>query len=135
MAETCNAPVEVKRAYAKELAPQLIKDHGKKKHYSPEQIRDSVWRAGLDVDFICWGYVLFLDQGTFDLLHQQTGESCDYVEMHTEMGHHLADAFQSSSWFPTDFDWSMFNPTHWDWPDLGDWIGGDWIDFDGPDLS
>ncbi len=44
MAETCNAPVEVKRAYATKLAPQLIKDHGKKKHYGPEQIRDSVWR-------------------------------------------------------------------------------------------
>lgn len=137
MADTCSAPSIVKKAYATKLAPQLIKDHGKKKRYTPEEIRESAMTAELNIDYICWGYVMFLDQPTFDLLHQQSGEDCDFVGMHTEIGGYVQEAFSSSSWLPINFDWSAFNPSSWDWPDFGDWIdfGGDDIDFDGPDLS
>ena len=134
MAATCKAPADVKRDYAKKLAPQLVKDYGKRKRYEPQQILDSATRAGLNIDYICWGYVIFLDQAAFDSLHQQTGEACDYVEMHTEMGRQIVEAFQTSGgWFST-FDWSAFNPTNWNWPDFGDWFDFDTPDVGGPDL-
>ena len=134
MAETCSAPDAVKRAYATRLAPQLVANHGKRKRYTPAEIMDAAVQVGLDIDFICWGYVLFLDQSAFDLLHQQSGEACDYVQMHTEMGRHLADAFQSSAGPSSGFDWSVFDPTNWNWPDFSDWFDFEMPDiFDGPD--
>ncbi|QEG34384.1 hypothetical protein [Bythopirellula goksoeyrii] len=92
MPGTCGAPVGVKRAYATKLAPQLAKDYGKCRRYTPNEVFESANRAGLDIDYICWGYVLFWDQMTFEALHDRMGETCDYAEMHTEIGSVMADA-------------------------------------------
>ncbi len=128
MANTCEAPREVKRAYATKLAPQLVQRHGKKKRYTPQEILDAAIDAGLNVDFVCWGYVLFLDEATFDQMHEHTGEACDYAEMHTEMGQHLAEAFQGTDSWAGSFDWSVFDPTAWDWPELSEWFDIDIFD-------
>lgn len=124
MASACGAPVEARREYAKRLPPQLVKDHGKKKRYTQSEIDRSVQNAGLDVDWICWGY-LFLDQATFDAIHAASGESCPYAAMHQEMGGYLAENAKSSGWFGSGFDCSAFDITQWDWPDLSDWASFD----------
>lgn len=125
MPTSCNASESVKRAYATKLAPQLAKDYGSRRRYTANEVFESANRAGLDIDYICWGYVLFLDQTTFEALHDRMGETCDYAEMHTEIGSVMAEAAESSSWLPGLFDWSIFDPSDWSWPDLGDWLDFD----------
>lgn len=130
MSNPCDAPLDDRRAYAKRLAPQVIKDHGRKKRYSKREIDDSIVNAGLNIDWACWGYILFLDQPSFDALHAGSGETCDYVAMHTEMGGYLAESAKSGSWLPSGFDWSVFDLGSWEWPDISGLF-----DFDPPDMG
>lgn len=87
MGNTC-APAPVnKKEYITEIGKILIEAHGKKKYYKPEEVkkahRKSKWHENMD--FSCWGMSTFSSHADFDQYHQDTGESCDYTEMKTEM--------------------------------------------------
>ncbi len=97
-------PQVIKQQFATKLGPALIQEHGKKSNYSPQEVRATIDRLGLPLDFSCWAYALFTSHEDFDRVHEETGEVCDYVAMKTEMLS-LVPTKDSSDWFA--FDWDL----------------------------
>ena len=106
MVRPCNEAKdkEVQRKIAAKLGPKLIKDHGKKKHYTKKEIDQSYNGLDIPFDFNCWGYSMFMEHGSFDSAHAEMGETCDFISMKTEMLN-LVPKKAESSWF--DFDWDL----------------------------
>jgi len=87
MGKSCATAPTNKKDYIYDLGKILIKENGKKKYYSPKQVKKahekSKWYEGLD--FSCWAMCIFSSHTDFDKHHQMTGEICDYSEMKSEM--------------------------------------------------
>lgn len=84
------------KSYIKKLPSLLAKDYGKSKTYTPKQVKKTIERSGLSVSDACYGIAMFSSREAFDQYHQETGESCDYDAMRTE----IADQhFQGNSGF------------------------------------
>lgn len=87
MSASCPPPPTNKKEYLSDIGQILVKDYGKKKHYTPEEVKKahkkSKWNNG--VDFSCWGMCTFSSQEDFTRYHQHTGETCDYAEMKIQM--------------------------------------------------
>lgn len=114
MATSC-APAPIKKKeYISDIGKVLVKEHGKKQFYKPEEVkkahRKSKWYDGLD--FSCWAMSTYSSHSDFDRYHQETGEICDYTQMKTEMLNGLSVSPNS--------DWM-------DIPDLD--IDTSWLDF------
>ncbi|WP_281990709.1 hypothetical protein [Aquimarina aggregata] len=114
MATSC-APAPInKKEYISDIGKVLVKEHGKKQFYKPEEVkkahRKSKWYDGLD--FSCWAMSTYSSHSDFDRYHQETGEICDYTQMKTEMLNGLSVSPNS--------DWM-------DIPDLD--IDTSWLDF------
>ncbi len=86
MANDCPAAPADKKKYIRELGNILLKEHGKKKHYTPTQVKrahqSSTWAS---IDFICWAMSTFCSQESFEAYHVAINETCDYVQMKMEM--------------------------------------------------
>jgi hypothetical protein len=63
----------------------LVKNYGKKKYYTVEEVKAATKRQNIDLDYACWSHAVFNTHGDFDAYHQAMGESCDYVAMKSEM--------------------------------------------------
>lgn len=74
------------RSYLRKLPRLLVKNYGYAKIYTPSQVRKTIERSGLDVDFSCYGIAIFSDRDGFDEFHQEIGETCDYDAMRAEVG-------------------------------------------------
>lgn len=115
MSAACDAPMDIKRAYAERLPPMLAKKHGRKKHYSRQQILDAINDAGVSSDYSCWAMALFEAPESFALFHRAAGElGCDYAGMHAEMLKLIPSA-SSEAWFSFDWDWIPW--------DIWEWLG------------
>ncbi len=68
------------RRYARQLPAQVRKDYGWSEFYSPPQIEHSAARASLPLQYIQFGYALFLDEPAFDL-RRGDGISCSYADL------------------------------------------------------
>lgn len=119
MTPACQLVPENKKAYIRDLGNQLVKEHGKKAYYKPEEVkkahRQSAWSS---LDFSCWGMSVFSSHADFDAYHQETGEVCDYAGMKSGMLQGLAME-GGSTWLTIpdlDIDAS--------WLDVGEAIGG-----------
>jgi hypothetical protein len=112
-----------KRAYITDIGRILVKDHGRKKYYTPEEVkRAHNKRKGYDtvemVDFSCWAIATFSSHTDFDNYHKQIDEPCEYSEMKAEMLQGLSSG-EVVSWIDIpgiDLDAS--------WMDFGEVFGG-----------
>jgi len=104
----CSLAPEDKKAYGKEVGEILIKNYGKKKYYTPAQVKKASEQS--KYDWHCWAMCLYTSPTDFDLYHKSIGETCNYAEMKSEMVAAMTDG-ASSSWFDIDMSWL-------EWPDI-----------------
>lgn len=120
MPTTCPPAPSDKKEYITDIGKILVQKHGKKKHYSPEEVKkahqQSKWYEGLD--FSCWAMCIFSSHGDFESYHLQHDETCEYVIMKGEMLQDLSSTV-SEKWYEIseiDLDTS--------WLDMGDVFDG-----------
>ena len=107
---SCSVAPKDKKAYTKKVGEILVEKYGKKKFYTPAQVKYASNKSGYGFDFHCWAMCIYTSPNDFDSYHQKVGEVCDYKGMRAEMASGN-DGVGADSWF--DFDLSWF-----DWPDL-----------------
>jgi hypothetical protein len=73
------------RSYVRRLGPDLVRRFGKRRFYTPEQVRKAVRGGGFSETDICYAYSLFCSRGDFESHHAETGEPCNYDEMRSEV--------------------------------------------------
>lgn len=103
----CTISPKDKRLQAKRVGDDLIRNYGKRKFYTIDQVRDANRRAGVNIDVACWSHAMFNSHSDFDQLHVASGEACDYIAMKSEMLHAVASE-TSSAWFDFDLSWLEF---------------------------
>ena len=101
-----------KKEYGKEVGSFLVEKYGKKKYYTPAQVKYASKKSKYDIDWHCWAMCLYTSPNNFRVYHEKIGEVCDYTSMKTEMVSAVTDGV-SESWFDFDFDLSWF-----EWPDI-----------------
>lgn len=110
-ATTVTAPCAIspldKRAQAKRVGDDLVRNYGKRNFYSVEQVRSANRRTGIGVDVACWSHALFNTHSDFDHLHSATEEVCDYMTMKKEMLESVSNG-SDSGWFAFDLSWLEF---------------------------
>lgn len=106
----CEQPPPDKKVFARSVGHELLVKHGKHKYYSREQITSSCRELGYVIDWHCWAMCLFMEPVEFNLYHESIGESCDLLEMKSQMVDAVTDG-QSYSWFEMDLSWL-------EWPDI-----------------
>jgi len=107
---SCELAPEDKKAYGKEVGEILVKNHGKKKFYSPEEVKTASSHSRFAMDWHCWAMCLYTSPSDFEAYHRSVGETCDYGSMKADMTSALTDG-ASESWFDLDVSWL-------DWPDI-----------------
>jgi hypothetical protein len=105
----CELTPTDKKKYIGEVGQRLVKRHGKKKHYRPEEVRRASLDAGYPIDYVCWAYTVFTTPADFEALHAAAGEVCNYLEMKAEV---LRELGQGAFELP-DLDLSWL-----EWPDI-----------------
>ena len=111
-----------KKEYITDIGKILVKEHGKKKYYKPEEVKKASKKSkhydASGIDWHCWAMCTFSSHSDFDAYHELTGEVCDYVGMKTEMLSGLATN--------TSADWLTIQDLDIDasWLDFGDIFGG-----------
>lgn len=78
------APAE-KKVLTEKVGEVLVKKSGKKKNYSPSEVKDAARTANIPVDWDCWALSLYCSPTDFDSYHQAIGEACNYDFMHSKM--------------------------------------------------
>ena len=117
----CALKPDDKKAFVGAVGEELVRRHGKRKYYKPDEVRRAAVTRGYPVDWHCWAYCIFLTPGDFKALHDATGEACDYAAMKAEV---LADLAAGASFSLFDLDLSWL-----DWPDIDLSSLFDWFDF------
>ena len=129
MGTPCTPAPSNKREYIFDLGRILVKEHGKKKFYSPEEVKKAheKRKSYQNLDFSCWAMSTFSSHAEFDKYHERTGEVCDYVEMKTEMLSGLSFTATGSGIPDSDIDssWLEFGNII---EGIGEFIGGIFTD-------
>jgi hypothetical protein len=103
----------------------LVKNYGKKKFYTVQEVKNANRRQSIDYDAGCWSHAFFNSHRDFDEYHAKIGETCDYAAMKREMLDSVTTTADSSSVFDLNFDLDL------SWLELPDI---DWSLFDFFDL-
>lgn len=106
----CTLAPEDKKAYISAVGKTLLQRHGKRKFYSPTQVRQASQSSKFDIDWHCWAVCVFSAADDFNAYHQALGEDCDYLAMRAEMACALT-AEADISWLDEALSWL-------DWPNL-----------------
>lgn len=116
----CELKPSDKKAYIGAVGEELVKRHGKRKYYHPDDIGRASTARGYPIDYACWAYCIFSSPSDFKALHDAAGEVCDYTAMKAEVLTDLAGG--SFAIFDIDLSWL-------EWPDID--LSGifDWFDF------
>lgn len=77
-------PEDLKRQ-VRVIGRDLVQNYGKKKYYTPLEVRNANRRACIHSNYTCWSFAFFNDQQDFDAWHAARDEICDYAAMKTEM--------------------------------------------------
>jgi hypothetical protein len=117
----CELRPKNKKAFISAVGKDLVEHHGKRKYYSPSDIRRSAERCGFPLDIHCWAYCFFASPEDFRSLHESTGEVCDYESMRAEL---LTDIASGGS-----FAWPDISLSWLEWPDINLSSAFDWFDF------
>ncbi len=99
-----------KKRYGKAVGEILVRKHGKRKYYSPEQVKKASEESRYGLDWHCWALSLYSSPADFKAYHGRIGEACDYASMRAEMATALTDG-ASDAWFSIDLSWL-------EWPDF-----------------
>lgn len=99
-----------KKQYVSDVGETLVKRHGKKKYYSPKQVREASRDRGYPPDYECWAYCIYLLPDDFEAIHAAAGEACDYVSMKAEVLRELSGGFE--------FAWPDIELSWLEWPDI-----------------
>ena len=110
-----------KKAFIGEVGKLLVREHGKRKYYTPADIRRAAETCGYPADVHCWAYCIFASPQDFKALHDAAGEACDYAAMKSEV---LTDLSQSGLYAWRDIDLSWL-----EWPDIDVSSLFEWFDF------
>lgn len=116
----CAIKPEDQRKQVRLVGNDLVKNYGKKKYYSVQEVKDANRRQGIDIDLYCWSHAFFNSHIDFDAYHESIGESCNYLEMKKEMMEAVSCS-DDTSWFDFELSWLEF-------PDM-DWSIFDFLDF------
>jgi hypothetical protein len=72
--------------YITKLGPELRRRYGPRKHYTPQQVRQTAADGAMQFDYLCFAYCLYCSPSDFALVHAAAGEVCDYAAMHSAIG-------------------------------------------------
>lgn len=72
-------------SFIRKVGPSLERLYGRKRHYSPDEVRLAGRDVGAPIDFLCYAYCIYCTRADFDCHHQQTGEQCVYDSMRAEV--------------------------------------------------
>jgi hypothetical protein len=119
--DICALPTVDKRLLAKKVGNDLVKHHGKKRHYTVEEIKAAARRQNFPDTWDCWAMSLYSSPQDFAEHHARTGEHCDFQAMHNSMAeavatdHSLADAVSvdHSGIVQAVHDWSPSHDGSW----------------------
>ena len=117
----CHLAPKDKKALVGAVGEDLVRHHGKRKYYKPEQVRQSAERCGYGVDLHCWAYCIFTTPQDFNALHDAAGAACDYAAMKASV---LADLASGGTFSILDLDLSWL-----EWPDIDLSSLFEWFDF------
>jgi len=73
------------RSYARRLGPRLRKRYGRRKTYTPAQVKRTAEDGRYDLLYLCYALCMYCDGASFAEYHRTTGESCDYNTMRAEI--------------------------------------------------
>lgn len=116
----CELKPEDKKKFVSDVGHRLVREHGRKKYYTPEQIRKAARDSGYADDIVCWAYCMYSSPSDFAAIHEAAGEVCDYVDMKSEV---LSDLATDGSFLGVDIDLSWL-----EWPDIDLTSVFDWFD-------
>lgn len=110
-----------KRLLAKKVGNDLVKNHGKKRHYTVSEVKAASRRQNFPDTWDCWALSLYSDPLEFAAYHQRTGEKCNYDEMHNSMAEAVATdnnlgnviSSEHSEILDTVHDWSPNHDSSW----------------------
>ena len=117
----CHLSPSDKKALVSAVGQELVRVHGKQKYYKPSAIRRATEVCGYSTDYACWSLAMFSTPSDFKMVHDATGEVCDYVAMKSEV---LVDLASGASFSILDVDLSWL-----EWPDIDLSSVFDWFDF------
>jgi hypothetical protein len=106
----CSLAPADKKSYARDIGEILFRTYGKKKFYSPEQVKRASSQSRYNIDWHCWAMCIFSSPADFNAYHKLVGETCDYASMKAEMTLAITDG-DSDAWFDIDLSWL-------EWPDF-----------------
>lgn len=106
------------------MGNDLVKNYGKKKFYTVQEVKNANRRQSIDYDVACWSHAFFNTHGDFDEYHSRIGETCDYTAMKREMLDSVTTTTDSSSSLDVGFD---FDLSWLEFPDI-DWSIFDFFD-------
>lgn len=109
----CALKPEDKRRQIQLVGNDLLKNYGKKKYYSVEEVKQANKRSHIDFDFYCWSHAIFNSHSDFDEYHRSMGEVCDYISMKAEMLSSISIQPEAVSWFDFDLSWLEFPNIEW----------------------
>jgi len=117
----CAIKPDDRRKQIKLVGKDLVRNHGKKRFYTVQEVKNANRRQGISYDVGCWSHAFFNSHHDFDEYHAKIGESCDYRGMKAEMAESVTDG--GGSWLPDfDFDLSWLELPDVDWFSLFDGI-------------
>lgn len=120
MSTSCEPAPQNKREFISDIGEILVKDNGKKKYYTPMEVKKAHQKSKWyhNEDWSCWAMSVFTSHEAFDLYHELTREACNYVAMKTEMLSGLS--------FSTASDWTKISDLDIDasWLDFGEVFDG-----------
>lgn len=76
------------KAYARKLGPELRKRYGRSKTYTIDQINAACKQAGLRVDYVRYGYAMFVDPMEHRILRSRFEKEYDYQALKAEVMEH-----------------------------------------------
>ena len=101
-----------RRKQVRLVGNDLVRNYGKKQHYTVLEVKNANRRQGIAVDVVCWSHAVFNSHQDFDAYHRSIGESCDYVAMKSEMLSSVSSA-SDTSWFDIELSWLEFPEVDW----------------------
>ncbi len=117
---TCYTDAILSCSVISDVGEELVRRHGKKKYYKPDDIGRAATARGYVVDIHCWAYCFFSAPDDFRMLHDAAGEVCDYAKMKAEV---LADLAVGGT-----FQWPDLDLSWLEWPDIDLSSVFDWFD-------
>jgi hypothetical protein len=114
----CSIKPQDLRRQVRVVGRDLVQNYGKKKFYTPLEVRNANRRVSIHQDFTCWSFAFFNDRPDFDAWHAARGEVCDYAAMKSDMVSSIDVGGHGSPGLDIDASWLDLPSI--DWPSLLD---------------